>query len=860
MRFTKLLRATASAAVLTAVAAGAAQAQEVTSVDEIIVTAQKREQSLQDVPIVVTTLSQAQLENSGVSDIKDMQILTPGLTVTSTTNESSTTARIRGVGTVGDNPGLESSVGVVIDGVYRPRNGVSFGDLGELQRIEILKGPQGTLFGKNTSAGVINIITEAPSFDYGVELEATAGNYGALGASASVTGAIVDDVLAGRLYVARRSRDGFYDVDTGDGPRTLEEDQDQDFWTARGQLLFQPSDNFDLRFIADYTKREENCCAAVQISTPSTPGSTAGFIDLLADGDGIANPADPFDRVAYSNRDTDQDIEDKGVSVEANLDLEELGGATLTSITAMREWEIQNGADLDFSGADISYRDNDGNNGVKFDFFSQELRLAGSTDRFDWLVGAFFNTEDLVRRDTFIYGEDYQSFLSYRLTAGLAPFGVTPNPNRFQCFTGAGFNPLCLFGAPGPVGPGYAAGDGIQDVYSQTSETTAFFTNNSYRFTDALELTVGLRYTMDEKAVTSIFNNTGTNGAACAGAIGNQANIVAGLVGVGATVPQATSVVQSVVGLGCLPWANPFFDGLITRQSFEDENLSGTVKLAWKATDDVMVYGSYARGYKAGGFNLDRIQSSNGTPSGGAGVIPVADTFFPAETVDSYELGVKTTWFGNSLLLNATAFYQEFEDFQLNAFLGTSFTVESIPGVTSKGVDADFVWFSPVEGLSFSGGVTYSDTQIDNFTAADLTRPSNFAALAFLPGEQLAFAPEWSTSLSGTYDRDIGDNLRMLLSLSAKWMSEYNTKSDLLPLGMQDSYALLNGRIGFGAADETWTIEVWGNNLTDEEYYQVVFNAPLQGTFTGNPATDSGTYNAFLGAPRTVGVTLRLKY
>ena len=162
MRFTQVLCGTASAVVLAGLgAASAAQAQQAASdvqtVDSIVVTAQKREQNLQDVPVVVTAVGAKLLQDTGVKDIKDLTILTPGLTVTSTSSEASTTARVRGVGTVGDNPGLESSVGVVIDGVYRPRNGVGFGDLGEMERIEVLKGPQGTLFGKNTSAGVINV-------------------------------------------------------------------------------------------------------------------------------------------------------------------------------------------------------------------------------------------------------------------------------------------------------------------------------------------------------------------------------------------------------------------------------------------------------------------------------------------------------------------------------------------------------------------------------------------------------------------------------------------------------------------------------------------------------------------------------
>src|SRR5579875_2223717 len=179
-------------------------------VDEIVVTAQKRVQSLQDVPVVVTTVNRQLLQDTGVRDIKDLALLTPGLIVTSTSSEASTTARIRGIGTVGDNPGLESSVGVVIDGVYRPRNGVGFGDLGDVDRIEVLKGPQGTLFGKSTSAGVINVITAAPKFTFGADAELTVGNYNTFEGATQVTGPLIADKLAGSLYFADRQRDGYF--------------------------------------------------------------------------------------------------------------------------------------------------------------------------------------------------------------------------------------------------------------------------------------------------------------------------------------------------------------------------------------------------------------------------------------------------------------------------------------------------------------------------------------------------------------------------------------------------------------------------------------------------------------------------
>lgn len=269
------------------------------SIETIVVTAQKREQSLQDVPIAVTAVSAQLLQDTGVRDIKDLTLLTPGLIVTSTSNETVTTARIRGIGTVGDNAGLESSVGIVIDGVYRPRNGVSFGDLGELERIEVLKGPQGTLFGKNTSAGVINVVSKRPTNEFESQIELSAGNYGAMEGSASVNGGLTD-TLSGRLYVAARERDGLIDVERGPGPRSEDEDFDRKFYTARGQLMLRPSDAFDVRLVADYTDRDENCCAAPHVEL-SPSAAVLGALNFVQPGS-FANPADPFERRAYSDR------------------------------------------------------------------------------------------------------------------------------------------------------------------------------------------------------------------------------------------------------------------------------------------------------------------------------------------------------------------------------------------------------------------------------------------------------------------------------------------------------------------------------------------------------------------------------
>ncbi|MGH7018615.1 MAG: TonB-dependent receptor, partial [Brevundimonas sp.] len=579
MRFNNILRCTASAAVVGAVAfgfAGAAAAQEgPTTVDDIIVTAQKREQNLQDVPIVVTTLSQEALNGAGVRDIKDLQILTPGMTVTSTQSEASTTARIRGVGTVGDNPGLESSVGVVIDGVYRSRNGVGFGDLGELSRIEVLKGPKGTLFGKNTSAGVINIISEAPSFTPGFNAEATYGNFNAWGVAGSVTGPITDKI-AGRLYVAKRERDGFYDVVTGAGPRQEKDDQNQDFWTARGQLLILPSDDVSIRLIADYSKRDEYCCVSTQIRTGPTYGAitaVGGQQAPFAPGYGAL----PFSRTAYANRSTAQTMEDMGFSAEANIDIPSWN-ATLTSVSSWRNWEGINAMDLDYTTADLLYRVDDGGYGFKLDNLTQELRLAGSTDKLDWLVGVFATRENIGRSDSYWYGAGYTPFLSILLSSQLnaanpafpvsgADIGCFSRPGQTAlglqgCLVAGGMAPA---GPTAATGPGFGVGHGVQDHYSQRSDSLAFFTNNTWHVTDKFDVTLGLRYTQDNKRLLAVQDNLGANGAACGGTLANAAAIQ-GVFGV------ATG--SRLIGNICLPWANPLFDNRRISEETDDGELS----------------------------------------------------------------------------------------------------------------------------------------------------------------------------------------------------------------------------------------------------------------------------------------------
>ena len=818
--------------------------EEATTLAGLTVTAQKREEALQDVPISITALPEQLLLDTGIRDVKDVQVLVPGLTVTSTQSEAQTTARIRGVGTVGDNAGLESSVGIVIDGVYRPRNGVGFGDLGEIERIEVLKGPQGTVFGKNTSAGVINVITKRPDYTTRVEGELTVGNYNALGVAGSLNTPIGDNA-AFRVYAAKRKRDGFMDVRTGGGPRRETEDYDQNFHSLRGQLLLEPSDTLDINVIADFTSREENCCTGVTV----VRGGTAAIIDALSPDEGVAPVADPFARTAWSNRSTEQDIKDKGISMETNWITPWFGDAVLTSVSAYREWASINGLDFDFSSADLLYRNPERDESLTaFETTTQEYRLTGATDSIDWMVGAFYSNEDLDRNETYRIGGAYEPYLSIALLSLVNPaLGQRPDA------------PLFLADATGlPPGTVFA-GFGADDTYRQNAESLALFTNNTWHATDALDLTLGLRYTREDKALDSAYSNpNGSPGCSAMLSPEGQARIAQALLSRGVPAAALPSVIPQVIGYGCLPWANPLHNGRATRQEREEKEWSGTLKAAYRWNDTWMTYASAARGYKAGWFNLDRVQSNTGLSSGTAGILPVADTSFPGEFVDSYELGAKTTWAGGNLLINATLFHQTYEDFQLNSFLGTSFVVRSIPEVVSQGIDTEVLWNTGFDGLSFQGGVTYADTRYgDEVPGPDFVEPAG--ALYKLPGSRISFAPLWSTSGAVTYEWGFGADLVGRFNLGAKYMSEFNTGSDLDVEKVQEGYTVVNARLGFGARDRSWMVELWGLNITDEEYVQVGFDAPLQNVspVPGNPFN---SYNAFPGAPATYGVTLRVMY
>jgi outer membrane receptor protein involved in Fe transport len=870
---------------------------------EIVVTAQGRSQVLSDVPVAISAVNAETLQNSGANDIRQLNQVAPSLLVSSTGSEANGSARIRGIGTVGDNPGLESSVPVFIDGVYRSRSGIGLNELGEIDRVEVQRGPQGTLGGRNSSAGLISIYSKKPSFTFGGSGELTYGNYDFMRAASSVTGPISEQ-LAFRVDGVYVKRDGFYRDD-----QNGRDINNRDRYFLRGQFLFEPTDALSVRLIADYTFRTEECCAATYVdqsvnqfigdlNTPSTVGvaSTAtsnNIINVLRDlGQPLAAFNQGFGRtVSVSpNREFSGETKDYGFSGQVDYDF---GGATLTSITAYRQYRSGQASDTDYSEVDILYRAPSDDAYRQFHTFTQELRLQGEAfdGKLDWLVGGFFANEKLTVRDNLRFGNQYGRFASCRIISG-GGLAFAYNPAAQSCITPSLRSTVS--GALGTAGPLIISAldrldtmnnvGSTNDRYFQNGTNWALFTHNIVHVTDTVDLTLGLRYTKDKKNFDATFGN---DNSICTA---NQAALASLL------TTSAAATAGGVIGLSCQGNSTAELNGVSIRDDRNEDQITGTAILSWKPVDDLLVYGSFARGYKAGGFNLDRSALKSPVPTfasvGGAQAL-VANLQFDPELVDSYELGAK---FSNGPFgLSVSAFRSDFSSFQLNTFNGTVFLVQNINGcnnlvggssadtdlsnttgscatgdithgVRTQGVELE-ASLMPARNFRMAAGLTYAKTSYQD----DLIGTKNGApldlALRKLPGDNLSNAPELVATSSVTWTPDIGSNgMSGLVYIDGRMTSDYNTGSDLFPQKEQDGFAVFNARIGLRGADEAWGIELWGQNIFNQDYAQVAFNSPFQSGTTAAPFVDPQypggrqIFSQFLAEPRTYGITLRGKF
>lgn len=828
--------------------------------DDIIVTATKREQTLQDVPISVSVTSSATIEKAQIRDLIDLQSVVPSLKVAQFNAAGQTNFIVRGFGNGNGNDGIESSVGVFIDGVYRSRSASALDDLPEIERVEVLRGPQSTLFGKNVSAGAISIITKRPAFDWSGKAEITVGNYSQMQTKATITGPISES-LAFRLSGSLNERDGYFkNLTTGSSVN------DRHRWSVRGDVLFEPSSDFSIRIIGDYNLIKEVCCGVTSIlNGPAT-------LAIKSLGFAVSDPTKIFDRNVIFNTDPYNRVEGKGISGQVDWNV---GFAKLTSITAYRNQINQSNQDIDFTGADIS--NNVTANNAKT--FTQEFRLASTGDGpLSWLVGGFYQDEKLDTGRDIRFGKDTRAFVNV-LSGGLI----------------TGLESLqAAVGTPGVV-PGstyFGAGQGIADNYKMKQRSYSLFGQVDFKVTSRLTLTGGLAYMNDRKAVVS---NVVMNDKFSALNLENQAGLAfipfaglpASLAGcllqkgfnpasTGGKVPVnlfGASLGASLPGPGSAPCpaspagTNPFAlnalqffyantpnHGPVNYPNANESGIFAGDKVTYAARiaydlDFVNVYASYSTGWKASAVNLS---SDSRPPLNGVG------RSANPEEVTVYEAGAKAKFRGG--YFNLAVFKQSIKGFQSNAFTGLGYSLVNAGKESVRGFEIDAA-YSPVRALALTGSVTYLDPKYDSFTGAacvnyDTVRcPVNPAtglrpSFRDLSGQRPAGIPTWSFSTSATFSHDltndIGAYLRGEYNYTSKFQLTETTPPNLSTYGQNT----VNASFGIQSKANQLELMFWVRNLTQDNFLISTFPTVAQ----------DGSYSGYPNQPRTFGATLRKSF
>lgn len=836
----------------------------------VTVTSTKRETTLQDTPVAVSVVDDSVIEKAEIQDLRDLQSLVPSLSVNQLQSSANTNFVIRGFGNGANNAGIEPSVGVFIDGVYRSRSAAQISDLPNLQRVEVLRGPQSTLFGKNASAGVISVVTRAPQFETGGSIEGSYGNFNAFRLKGDITGPL-SETLAYSLSGNLHQRDGY-----ADNLATGSETNDRDRWGIRGQLLFTPTEDLSFRLIADYDEIDELCCIAGNL----IDGPTGAAIRAVG---GQIDSENPFSYNVFTNFDPTNELQNSGVSLQADYDMD---FATLTSITAFRKSELISNLDGDFTSADtIGVNINETN----IDTFTQEVRLTSNSvdSRVDWMVGAFYFDETVEAPNEFRYGTAFRPYVNALTGGGAALAGL-------ENFVGV------------PAGTFGAAGQGLVEEFGQDNTSWSIFGTLDFHLSDRLTASIGLNYTEDEKDAFGRIQNTDVLSAldltqlgytaTLAGLLGQQGVDITNPASIGPFV-QNNPAVYAQLQAAALNVAqgpqNPFgalrpiqflppfvnYPNAVEDGSSSDSNTSYTLRLAYDVSDNINVYGSYATGFKATSWNLSRnarpfpadfIPSSTvidpvtqqvvfqavPSPITDAGLaVPNLTTgtrFAAPEEAEVYELGIKGSF--ETFAFNLAIFEQTIDNFQSNVFTGTGFALANADQQSTTGLEFDATW-GVTDALTLNFAGTFLDPTYDSFTNS---------AGGDISGTTPSGIPETSTSLGFNYDFTVNgfDGF-----IRADW--QYVSDTDffdeveagfLLPSGQPpaDNNALIapgnysreqnlvNGSVGIVAGNDIG-VTLWARNLLEDEFITTAFPGVAQ----------AGSISGYPSQPRTYGITVR---
>lgn len=814
--------------------------------NEIIVTASKRSQTLQDTPVAVSVTSAAQLEDAQIRDLIDLQTAVPSLRVSQLQSSANTNFIIRGFGNGANNAGIEPSVGVFIDGVYRSRSAAQIGDLPNVERIEVLRGPQSTLFGKNASAGVISIVTQKPQYEFGGSAEVTYGNYDAITVKGDITGPI-SDTVAFSIGGSYNRRDGYAQ------DLNLDKDvNDRNRWGVRGQLLFEPTDALSIRLIGDYDKIDENCCIAGNVIA----GPTVAITDFLAGGTSV-DRENPFSYDVYNNFLSTNEIENYGGSAQIDYDL---GNLALTSITAYRQVRADTNQDSDFTAADLIGEKSDY---VDIDTFTQEIRLTSDFDGpINFLLGGYYFNEKVNQQSAIKFGDDFRDYGDALIRAAS---GNALNVGLLEGTLGA------LEGNPAKyVDQFFVAGDGLDEGYKMKNEAFSIFGTVDFEVTDRLTLTLGGNYTKDRKRFsTNVVSSdvfSGVNLDAAAYTPFRQALLVGQGVDPATaaflaanptmTLPDGRSA-NPLAGLKAFQFLPPFLNvpNAVESGKTNDGDFSYSVRAAYELTDTVNIYATYATGFKASSINLSRDSRplASDLPaiiSGGLGLpnLVAGSRFAAPEESEVYEFGLKGQW--DVAAVNVAVFKQAIKGFQSNVFTGTGFALANAGKQSTFGIEFDGS-VRPVDGLNLTLAATYLDPKYDSFVAS---------AFGDISGTKPAGIPDLSMTLGATYTHQFAGGTQAIAHIDYSYESPTQIVEGLSGFGSDEQGLLIAKQFKreVNSLNASFTVRltngidvgVWGRNLTNARYLTTIFPAVAQ----------SGSVSGYPSQPRTYGGTVRFKF
>lgn len=785
--------------------------------EEVIVTAQKRSQSLQDVPISVSAMQGSKIQDAGISNMSALADYIPNFKMGDA--PVSTNIYMRGMGS-SNNQAFEQSVGMYIDGIYMGRGRQYRSPFMDIERVEVLRGPQGTLFGKNTVAGAVSVITTSPGFDEelngNIQVSAES-NEGFIGEGA--IGGAITDTFALRGAFKYRETAGYADNTLlGSDEPEIEET------VYRITAVWQPTDDLDVNLKwgqSNYKREGVASAVSLYLATEeernaivpnrSTFASAAysvmdsvfpGFADQVGDeftifkdnGQGVLGSAGIGKNPESSDNDTDNAV----------LTLEyAMGEHTLTSITGYSYYQYVDGADVDWLPLQFIHRDDD----QEFDQISQEFRITSpGGEFFDYLVGGYYEQSTL----------EFDRAVTIDTSLGGQLLGVLGIPN-ITTFLTAG---------------AYTADQIRRDhAYKLDTDSWALFAQGTFNLTDTMRVTVGLRYAEETKDVAS-----------------------------------SQFLSDDITGLST-PSDN-YFLGEVEAENFDTyrysynedrdtDQLTPSVNFQWDVTDDSMLYISYSEGFKSGGFSGadDGMPDNLGRrvdPEVGAFAWPCetgqdfrdcydpnqpSDDFeFDDEEVIAFEVGGKHTLLDGAMNLNWAAFYTEYDNLQTSIFKGLGFGVTNAAEVTVQGIEFDLLWLA-TEGLQIGLNGAWLDSQYDSYSDA----PCDAEQLDFdafcgqiggstnndLAGENTTFAPEYTAALFFDYSLVFNNGMEFFAGGEANYSDSYDTQGDLDVNDQVDDYTKMNLRVGLRGANEDWEVMLYGRNITDEEVAAYGFDVPV---------------------------------